>query len=104
LAPAPARSPPDRRPGPARFDPGTQTSAPPIPRPPTHTPPTPPPPTPPPTPPPQVLGDRHVDLLKVDVEGFEPQVMAGAPRLLARRAVDNIIMEYSPHVAEKARK
>jgi hypothetical protein len=40
----------------------------------------------------------------VDVEGFEPEVMQGADHLLARKAIDNIIMEYSPHVAEKARK
>ncbi|GBG00148.1 hypothetical protein Rsub_12839 [Raphidocelis subcapitata] len=50
----------------------------------------------------QVLADRHVDLLKVDVEGFEPDVIQGASSLLSRQLIDNVVMEYSPHVAEKA--
>jgi hypothetical protein len=37
-----------------------------------------------------------IDILKVDVEGREPDVFATAGRLLASGKVQNIIMEYSP--------
>jgi hypothetical protein len=37
-----------------------------------------------------------IDILKVDVEGREPDVFATAGRLLDSGKVDNIIMEYSP--------
>ncbi|KAI8471235.1 MAG: hypothetical protein J3K34DRAFT_458460 [Monoraphidium minutum] len=51
-----------------------------------------------------VLAGRHVDLLKADVEGYEPDVMQGASRLLSEGRVDNVVMEYSPHVFEKNRR
>lgn len=35
----------------------------------------------------------HIDLLKIDVEGFEPAVLAGATPLLEARAVDFIVIE-----------
>jgi FkbM family methyltransferase len=37
--------------------------------------------------------DRHIALLKVDVEGFEDRVLAGAGELLRREAVDVIYIE-----------
>ncbi|KDD74539.1 hypothetical protein H632_c1243p0, partial [Helicosporidium sp. ATCC 50920] len=43
--------------------------------------------------------DESVALLKVDVEGFEPQVLRGCRDLLLADRVDHIIMEYSPGVA-----
>jgi len=51
----------------------------------------------------QVLGPRNqrITLLKADVEGFEPGVVAGAQRLLQEERVDNMVMEYSPAVWEK---
>eukprot|EP00775_Hariotina_reticulata_P002154 gene2154-2472_t len=44
-----------------------------------------------------VLGqDEHVDLLKVDVEGYEPVVMAEASHLIKANRIDNILFEYAP--------
>jgi FkbM family methyltransferase len=40
-----------------------------------------------------MIVDCEVALLKVDVEGFEPQVLAGAERSLAQRRIHNIIYE-----------
>ena len=42
-------------------------------------------------------------LSQVDVEGYEPQVLRGAKRLLLHRRVAHAFMEYSPGVAERAR-
>jgi len=36
---------------------------------------------------------RHIDLLKLDVEGFEPQVLVGATRLIQQQRVTAVIME-----------
>lgn len=36
-----------------------------------------------------------IDLLKIDVEGFEPEVIEGAKRLLAENRIRNIIFEIS---------
>lgn len=44
------------------------------------------------------LGDRHVLVLKIDVEGYEPAVIEGAARTLAR--TDAVVMEYSPDLGE----
>jgi hypothetical protein len=46
---------------------------------------------------------RHhskVVLLKLDVEGHEPEALAGAAQLLGGQLVDNVLLEYGPHVAE----
>ena len=41
----------------------------------------------------QERGIDHIDVLKVDVEGHETQVMAGARELIERRAIDVVILE-----------
>ena len=41
-------------------------------------------------------GIEHIDVLKVDVEGFEAEVFEGAAGLLGRHAVDLVLFEYSP--------
>jgi FkbM family methyltransferase len=43
------------------------------------------------------LPDRRVLILKIDVEGYEPAVVAGAKRTLAR--TDVVIIEYSPDLS-----
>ena len=43
------------------------------------------------------LSDRRVLLVKIDVEGFEPLVVAGAKRTLQR--TDMLITEYSPSLS-----
>ena len=43
--------------------------------------------------------DLPIKVLKIDVEGFEGRVLAGAKRLLARRCVDFVIIELVPEVA-----
>lgn len=45
---------------------------------------------------------RHsrVALLKVDIEGHEPEALAGAAQLLGGQLVDNVLLEYAPHIAE----
>lgn len=40
-------------------------------------------------------------LVQVDVEGFEPHVLKSATGLLLGSKVDNLVMEYSPGVAER---
>jgi FkbM family methyltransferase len=39
--------------------------------------------------------DEAVELLKVDVEGYEPVVMDGAVKTMAQH-VQNLVMEYTP--------
>ena len=39
--------------------------------------------------------DRPIDIVKIDAEGFDPKVMAGMARLLARQAVEIVQFEYS---------
>lgn len=41
----------------------------------------------------EVLGDTPVGVLKLDVEGFEPQALAGAARALAGRRIKHIVYE-----------
>ena len=41
-------------------------------------------------------GIDRVALLKVDVEGFEPEVFRGAKRLFTQRAIAGIVFEFSP--------
>jgi len=44
------------------------------------------------------LADRPVLIVKIDVEGYEPEVVTGAKRTLAR--ADVVIVEYSPGLSE----
>jgi len=41
---------------------------------------------------------RHIEVMKVDIEGHEPQGLRGATQLLERGLVKNIVMEFSPMV------
>lgn len=43
------------------------------------------------------LADRPVNVLKIDVEGYEPAVIAGATKTLERTAA--VILEYSPDLS-----
>jgi hypothetical protein len=43
------------------------------------------------------LDDRRVNILKIDVEGYEPDVIAGASRTLER--TDVVIHEFSPELS-----
>jgi FkbM family methyltransferase len=45
------------------------------------------------------LGTEPVLIIKADVEGYEPQAVAGAKRTLAR--TDMVIMEYSPGMSRR---
>jgi FkbM family methyltransferase len=44
------------------------------------------------------FGERPVSLIKIDVEGYEPAVIAGAQRTLDR--TDALILEYSPELSQ----
>jgi FkbM family methyltransferase len=44
------------------------------------------------------FGDRRVLVLKIDVEGYEPAVIEGAARTLAR--TDAVVLEYSPDLGQ----
>jgi FkbM family methyltransferase len=41
------------------------------------------------------LGIDRVDLIKIDVEGYEPRVLRGAARALANHRIDAILCEFS---------
>jgi len=41
----------------------------------------------------EVLGDAPVGVLKLDVEGFEPQALKGAARALAERRIKHVVYE-----------
>jgi len=41
-------------------------------------------------------GIERIGLLKIDVEGFEPEVLRGTSGLLRAGAIDLILFEYSP--------
>lgn len=45
------------------------------------------------------FGDRAIAALKIDVEGFEPAVIEGAPETLKR--TDVVLLEYSPEVSRR---
>ena len=51
----------------------------------------------------QTRGINQVSLLKIDVEGFEPEVLQGARGLLSARAIDLILFEYSPRFYRQRR-
>jgi FkbM family methyltransferase len=40
---------------------------------------------------------REIDVLKIDVEGFEEQVLRGSRAILESGRVRNLMIEYSPH-------
>jgi FkbM family methyltransferase len=44
---------------------------------------------------------ERIALVKLDVEGYEPQVLAGASQLLQKQLIDNVLLEYSPHIVER---
>jgi len=46
----------------------------------------------------EYVGDREIGLLKVDVEGYEPEVLAGAPEIFFERRVRAAILEVTPEV------
>lgn len=48
----------------------------------------------------EVVPSQDVLFMKIDVEGFEPGVLASSKGLLQGGKVENIIMEYSPGVVE----
>eukprot|EP00873_Tetraselmis_striata_P042505 jgi/Tetstr1/462769/TSEL_007721.t1 len=50
----------------------------------------------------EVVAGHPVALMKVDVEGFEPTVLASAQQLLASGTLDHIFLEYSPGVGHRA--
>jgi FkbM family methyltransferase len=43
----------------------------------------------------EAQGIRHLDLLKIDTEGFDAEVLAGANRLLSRQMVDFVFVEVN---------
>lgn len=43
-------------------------------------------------------GDAIIGLLKIDVEGFESEVLQGAKNLLREKAIDAIVFEFSPKI------
>jgi FkbM family methyltransferase len=48
------------------------------------------------------LGLDRIDLIKIDVEGFEPRVLAGASGLLKERRIRAILCEFNQHWLHKA--
>jgi FkbM family methyltransferase len=48
------------------------------------------------------LGIDRIDLLKIDVEGYEPRVLAGAQRLLQERRIGSILCEFNEHWLSRA--
>ena len=48
------------------------------------------------------LGVKKIDLMKIDVEGYEPKVLAGAKRLLTEKRIRAILCEFNESWLEKA--
>jgi len=48
------------------------------------------------------LGIEHIDLMKIDVEGYEPKVLAAAARLLRERRIRAILCEFNEMWLRKA--
>jgi FkbM family methyltransferase len=49
-----------------------------------------------------LIGDRHVRLLKVDVEGHEVHVLSGAKRILSQGSVDYVMIEIVDEHLQRA--
>lgn len=49
----------------------------------------------------RVLKKEQIYMMKIDVEGFEPVVFNGAPKMMARKPPMVIHMEYSPEMMSK---
>jgi FkbM family methyltransferase len=45
----------------------------------------------------QIIPDGRLDAMKIDCEGSEPAIIAGAQRLLGSSTLRHIFMEYSPY-------
>jgi FkbM family methyltransferase len=43
------------------------------------------------------LGIRHIDLVKIDVDGYEMRVLLGASGLLRAGCIDNLLLECNEH-------
>jgi FkbM family methyltransferase len=48
------------------------------------------------------LGLDRIDLIKIDVEGHEPKMLAGAKRLLKERRIRAVLCEFNEHWLRKA--
>lgn len=48
------------------------------------------------------MGVDHIDVLKMDVEGFEPYVLQGARSLLSQKKIKAILCEINEHWIQKA--
>lgn len=48
------------------------------------------------------LGIERIDLIKIDVEGYESKVLAGATRLLRERRIGAILCEFNEMWLRKA--
>lgn len=46
------------------------------------------------------LTDKGVSLLKIDVEGYEAEVLAGAPHLIRSKRIELLILEVSPNFGD----
>ena len=47
----------------------------------------------------EVMADvRHIDIMKIDAEGYEPQIMRGAEAILRRSGSLKILMEFVPSI------
>src|SRR2546428_2363559 len=50
------------------------------------------------------LGNHRIDVLKVDVEGAEPEVLLGAEGLISQRKIRNMVLEWNPEVWPRNRR
>jgi FkbM family methyltransferase len=50
----------------------------------------------------ETCGLSRIDLLKLDVEGYEPEVLVGANRLLAEKRITAILCEFNEHWLNRA--
>lgn len=50
----------------------------------------------------QIVGDRPIDLVKIDAEGWESQILDGMSALLSRTPRPSVILEYGPSHLDRA--